>query len=206
MVKLVPQAIWETHPAQLAVTDKIVVQNLSVNVNAGVDVWGREKTQRALITVTLCLAKPFASAAEADALDKSTVHYGILSKAIHAVINAELPAHLSTIELAGKLVASARETAGGTPMASIKVDVKYPKGTMLGEGACLSHGYIENDDKVLTVLYLENLKIPCLIGVNSNERLRKQPVVVNVWAECINGARSDDYPKLEAVVVDVSQA
>ena len=52
---LARQAAWNSQVAQSDCTDKILVQNLAVTVNAGTDVWGRKKKQRALVSVTVTL-------------------------------------------------------------------------------------------------------------------------------------------------------
>lgn len=204
MAQIVRQLVYDAQFLQHGPVDKISVRNLDVTVNAGVDVWGRQRKQRAFVTVTLNLAKPFDSAAEADALDRSTVHYGKLSKQLQSSLQNELSPWVSTWDLAGSVRTLALQVAGQTPILSTDVDVFYQKGSMLGDGAGLSSSvYVE--DVVLTskVLYLRNLKIPCLIGVNSNERLQKQPVVVNLWVECLPASRGDDYAKLETAVVNV---
>jgi len=201
------QAVWSARLAKYPITDKIRVQNLEVTANAGVDVWGRRKQQRTLITVTLHLARPFDSAAEADALDHSTVHYGKLSKDIQSCVQ-KLPAWKSTGGLAGEVLKQIMETKGDTGLLATEIDVMYPKSSMLGDGAgfSLSSTHVGEDLEISTVLHLRNVRIPCLIGVNSNERTAKQPVIVNLWIECIRPSRTDDYPQLEAIVVDVSAA
>jgi dihydroneopterin aldolase len=200
---VVPRAVWQAHPAQVAVTDKITVRNLQASVDAGVDVWGRPKKQRALLTVTLSLAKPFDSAAQADALDSSTVHYGILSKAIQAHVDAQAD-RLGSGHLANNICNVARSTAGATPLASVEVNIFYPKGSMFGDGAGFSLGKTcLPEGKTYRQLHLRNVRIPCLIGVNANERQQKQPAVVNMWVDCLAAHRNDDYQRLETTVVDV---
>jgi FolB domain-containing protein len=205
--KHIRQAVWSARLAKYDVTDKICVQNLEVTANAGVDVWGRRKSQRTQITVTLHLARPFDSAAEADALDKSTVHYGKLSKDIQNRVHS-LPEWKTTSGLAGEILKQIMETKGDTGLIATEIDVLYPKSSMLGEGAgfSLSSTHVGEDLEISTVLYIRNVRIPCLIGVNSNERTAKQPVVVNLWAECVRPSRTDAYTELEAVVVNVSGA
>lgn len=202
---VIPRAVWKAQPAQVAVTDKITVRNLQASVDAGVDVWGRPKTQRALLTVTLSLAKPFDTAAQADALDNSTVHYGILSKAIQAHIDGQA-GRLDSGQLANNIGNVVRSTAGDTPLASIEVGIFYPKGSMFGDGAEFSFGKAcLAGEKTYRQLQLRNVRIPCLIGVNANERQRKQPVIVNIWVDCLAAHRNDDYQKLETTVVDVRE-
>ncbi|KAJ4352118.1 uncharacterized protein N0V89_007464 [Didymosphaeria variabile] len=200
---VVSKTVWQARPTQLAVTDRITVRNLQVSVGAGVDVWGRPKKQRALITVTLSLARPFDSAAEADALDNSTVHYGTLSKSVQANINGQT-GHVGSGLLAENIVNVARNTAGDTPLSSIEVDIFYPKGSMFGDGAAFSHGQaFPPDQSKYTQLHLRNVRIPCLIGVNANERLQKQPVIVNIWVDRVSTFRVDHYQRLETALVDV---
>lgn len=201
----VPRAVWEARPAQLAVMDRITVRNLQVSVDAGVDVWGRPKKQRSLLSVTLSLAKPFDSAAQGDSLDSSTVHYGILSKAIQAHIESQT-GHGDSVTLAYDISEVARNTAGDTPLASVEVDIFYPKGSMFGDGAGYSFGRaFSPDESTYRQLHLRSVRVPCLIGVNSNERLLKQPVTVNIWVECLAAHRFDDYQKLEVALVDVRE-
>jgi dihydroneopterin aldolase len=190
---------------RLDAADKITVQNLEVVANAGLDAWGRKKTQRAFVTVTLALSKHFETAAKADALDNSTVHYGKLSKDIQAAVQAEKN-WLSTFDFASRIEKRALETAGQTNIFSSEVNVFYPKGSLLGDGAGHARLAIDEEDGtfISPVLYLQNLRIPCIIGVNSNERLQKQSVVVNIWIEYVYHHEGlDDYTKLETVIVNV---
>ncbi|KAF2675882.1 hypothetical protein K458DRAFT_425187 [Lentithecium fluviatile CBS 122367] len=200
------QDAWDGFLAAKSITDKIHVRNLEATVNAGFDVWGRKRKQRALITITLSLAKPFDSAAEADALDRSTVHYGTLSKDIQSCIQ-EQRQWMSTGDLSRLILTCIGKTAGTTELAATEVDIMYPKSSMLGDGAGYSFSSMPVPSHqqiwISNVLYLRNVRIPCLIGVNSNERTAKQPVVVNMWIECLRPTRTDDYVKLEAVVVKV---
>lgn len=191
-------------PERLRRADKITVQNLQVVANAGVDVWGRQKKQRALITATVALAQPFETAAQADSLDSSTIHYGILSKSIQNGIAEKESDWMSTSDLANHILSQMTETATAsqTFLASLDVDIFYLKGSMFGDGVGYKHG-LTQFSKLTHTLYLRNLRVPCVIGVNVNERLQKQPVVVNIWIEKVNEKRIDEYPKLESAVVNV---
>ncbi|KAJ4300002.1 hypothetical protein N0V90_005250 [Kalmusia sp. IMI 367209] len=193
---------WGAQPTQLDVTDKITVRNLHGLVGSGVDVWGRERHQRALVTVTVSLAKPFDSAAESDALDNSTVHYGILSKAIQAKMQSG--AGGSFTYAGAKEIRDAIQTvACDVPLTSTEIDIFYPKGSMFGDGAGFTLGTDYESAKMYHELYIRNVRVPCLIGINPNERLQKQPVVVNLWIDCVALERSNDYQKLETHVVDI---
>jgi FolB domain-containing protein len=203
---LVRQAVWSARMADFDVADEIEVRDLEVTTNAGVDAWGRQKEQRALITVTLTLAETFDTAAAADALDTSTVHYGKLSKNIRDRVQNDNSGWKSTSLLAHGIHEEIMMTARDTTLQARKVTVFYPKSSLLGDGVGYSCFMSPAAGAFCNVLYLQNLRIPCLVGVNSNERTAKQPVVVNLWVECVNDARTDDYASLESVVVDVGLA
>jgi dihydroneopterin aldolase len=61
----------------------IRVRNLQTVLPLGTDAWGRaNKPQPVLISASVSLTHHFASASETDTVTASTVHYGILSKAV----------------------------------------------------------------------------------------------------------------------------
>lgn len=204
MSGLVRQAVWDADLIQNAKFDKIVVRNLEVTINAGTDVWGRKKKQRALVSVTVTLANEFASAASTDSVDGSTIHYGTLSKAIQAQFDSPGSNWISASELSNSIIATANKVAKATPIYGITTDVFFVKGSMFGDGAGQVFS-VRNRSEGLhsNAMYLKDVRIPCVIGVNSNERLQKQPVVVNLWVDCIDAARADDYAKVESVLFKV---
>lgn len=203
MSQLVCQAQWSAEAASSGHHDKIMVQNLEVVVNAGKDVWGRQKKQRALISVTLTLGKQFTSASSTDSVDDSTVHYGTLSKAIQARFKDDTMTWMSTAALSAAVSKSVRDVAGSTNIYAIETNICYMKGSMFGEGAGHITSRIEGTGTRSNVLYLRDVRIPCLIGVNANERLQKQPVVLNVWVDNIHDSRVEDYPQLEALLFEL---
>ncbi|CBX91267.1 hypothetical protein IAQ61_010624 [Plenodomus lingam] len=208
MAQLVRQAHWDAQVAVSDYHDKIAVQNLEVVVHAGKDVWGRPKKQRAQVSVTLTLGSHFASAAATDSVDHSTVHYGLLSKAIQAELADTASEWMSTAALSARILQSVCEVAGSTVLYAIETDVCYPKGSMLGDGAGHITSTIQDGPSQATtlhssVLYLRNVRIPCVIGVNANERLQKQPVVLNVWIDRIPDSRVDDYTELETLLIEL---
>jgi dihydroneopterin aldolase len=203
MGHIVRQAQWEAEVAASGHYDKIMVQNLEVVVNAGKDVWGREKKQRALISVTLTLGKQFTSASSTDSVDDSTVHYGTLSKAIQTRFTDDAMTWMSTVTLSTAVSQCVRDVAGSTDIYAIETDVCYLKGSMFGEGAGHMTSRVEKSGVSSNVLYLRNVRIPCLIGVNANERLQKQPVVLNVWVNNMADSRVEGYPQLETFLFEV---
>jgi len=202
--KLLRQAVWQCYQAE--VTDQISVSNLQVTANAGVDVWGRKKPQPALLTVTVSLPQPFSSAAEGDVVDSSTVHYGRLSKSAISSVEKAGPSWLSSMDLAQLIEGAASATASSVSLAACEVDVFYPKGSMLGDGAGLTYSKAYGDNTISRVLYLKNVRVPCIIGVNSHERLMKQPVVASLWIDCLARDQTDEYIKVEQMLIKVSHS
>lgn len=204
MAKVVRQSLWNAEVAQSGHGDKIIVSNLEVVVNAGKDVWGRQKKQRACISVTLTLGEQFTSASSTDSVDDSTVHYGTLSKAIQAQLQDDASTWMPTSALSSSIFQAVRKVAGSANVYAIETDVCYLKGSMFGDGISHITSTIRDSKLRSNVLYLRNIRIPCVIGVNSNERLQKQPVVLNLWVDGVSDSRVDDYAELETLLFSVS--
>jgi dihydroneopterin aldolase len=204
MVAVVRQALWDVEVAQSGRFDKIMVQNLEVTVNAGKDAWGRPKVQRAQITVTVTLNEQFGSAAATDTVDGSTIHYGTLSKMLQADLQSRMPEWASTLTLAGDIANSVKKVADSTPIYALETSICYPKGSMYGDGAGFIASRIMQNSRLHSyVLFLRNVRIPCLVGVNSNERQQKQPIVLHIWIDCVHDSRTDDYAELESFLFTV---
>jgi len=195
--------VWDAQLAHSGRYDKILVDNLEVSVNAGTDVWGRKKKQRATISVVVTLGQHFTSASTTDTVDQSTIHYGTLSRAIQARLLDGASEWVSSATLSAIILDSVRGMAGSTCIHAIQTTIKYVKGSMFGESIGYTTCNNERDGTKSNTLCLQNVRIPCLIGVNPNERLRKQPVVVNLWVDCISDDRVDDYAQLEQVIFDM---
>lgn len=110
---------------------------------------------------------------------------------------------MSTADLSVSIAGIVRTAAGSTDIFAIETDVCYLKGSMFGDGAGHTTSIITQQGVYANTLYLRNVRVPCLIGVNSNERLRKQPVVVNMWIDCVPASRVDDYAALETMLFQV---
>jgi hypothetical protein len=89
--------------------------------------------------------------------------------------------------------------------------VFLPKATLLSEGVSLttSSSYAsctaaQRDASYFSVLKIHNIRVPALIGVNANERLAKQMIVVNVEIDPYIRKENDCYNELEQIVVKVS--
>ena len=91
---------------------------------------------------------------------------------------------------------------------ALELSIMLPKASLMGSGVSLTTGtvyYIDRPNPVSMCgrLTLHELRIPALIGVNSNERLAKQIVVANVEIDRWVG-HVDLYNELEDIVVKAS--
>lgn len=198
--------------------DKVAVRNLSLVANAGFDIWGRMKEQPLQVSVTLALRSPFNSAAKDDKVDSSTVHYGTLSKTVlSAISKASSGGWLDDWTLGSVISAAIVEAVPETnkTLESSAIDVCFPKGSTLGTGTGASWKIFyrppnQIDDertlvKVAPCVYLRDVHVPTLIGVNSNEREKKQAVVLNVWIDHTGYFHyGKNHCDLESELVEVS--
>jgi dihydroneopterin aldolase len=210
------QTVWELAQTAGEPHSVIRVRNLQTSLKVGKDAWGGEgKLQPVLISATVSLRKPFESASTEDAVTKSTVHYGILSKAILDACtkfsegnSAVLTLRAFLTSLLVHLTESSPPTIPVIPKAilrSLEVKITLPKASLIGTGVSLTSAltYNAKNDGISagsSVLALHELRIPTLIGVNPNERLAKQIVVANIqldpWV-----SEKDVYNELEEIVV-----
>jgi FolB domain-containing protein len=69
---------------------------------------------------------------------------------------------------------------------------------------------MSNEEHIPATLFIKNLKVNCIIGVNNDERVRKQEVRMQLflWTDIVKASRSDnvedalDYSKIYKEVVE----
>ena len=197
---LVSQHEWESKRTP---KDRICLRNLGVRGEFGLDVWSRRKSQPLTISVSVSLNEQFQSAAQRDIIDDSTIHYGKLSKNILSRLDIQTE-WLGSHALAEVLEHVTNRTAVREKLIdTLEIDICYPKASMLGEGA----GFVYSASyrtlvEVSHMLYLKNVRIPTLIGVNSHERTKKQLVVINLWIDQIATEAADGYVEVEAILTE----
>ena len=124
-----------------------------------------------------------------------------------------IPANLSlnnsaSIPKPTKMEERAREPVVPCEMlSSLSLEILLPKASLLGNGVSLLGEFLYEEgyrgpSAYSMVLRLRELRVPCIIGVNANERRAKQVVVCGVemerWDRMV-----DIYPELEEIVVKV---
>lgn len=193
--------------------DTVSLSSLNLVARAGHDVWGRtDRAQPLSISVTVASRARFASAAAGDALDGSTVHYGHLSKNILAGMDDAVAgkAWLSGPDVASRVSEAVIKTAAAGAVEGVKMDVRFPKASTLGSGAGVEWTLLYKEGGaeltgLARVLYVRDVKVPTLIGVNSNERAKKQMCSISVWIDKISEEAGDGYDVVEDLVLQVRQ-
>jgi len=221
------QTPWELAQKSGEPHSVIHVRSLQTSLKIAKDAWGRSgKCQPVLLSISVSLKQPFDSAVNQDAVTQSTVHYGSLSKRVMEICERfddidRTPKSIEylilslVIALTGSGFDGLRVPEGDRPllsmdiMHSLQIKVLLPKASLIGSGVSLSNSvaYFGLGGGPIAihsmVLALHDLRIPALIGVNSNERLAKQVIVTNIEIEKWF-ATIDIYNELEEIVVKVS--
>jgi dihydroneopterin aldolase len=228
------QTSWAVAQEAGEAHSSIRVTNLQTSLPVAKDAWGRQgKLQPVLISAAVSLREPFSSASSSDTVTNSTIHYGILSKAIlescqrcteifnssgsanegftveflaqfihlfltHSVVQGDLDADY--LRIVDNLVLPPKL------LNSLELVIKLPKASLIGNAVSVRYGLTykidgQGPDKFSSVLRLHDLRIPTLVGVNPNERLAKQILVVNV--ELDPWIKEESYNELEEIVVKV---
>lgn len=221
---------WEAKQAIGEPVAVIRVQNLQAFLDVGDDAWGRSGILKpVLLSAVVTLREAFRLASANDAVNKSTVHYGILSKKIIEASGIYQQVRDSTSEprdlkhvldrissfLTQYTLDGTKVTGLGTAILSpetiksLELEVTLPKASLNGKGISFRGiaVYSENEpspNAYAMTLKIKELYIPCLIGVNSVERNAKQMVIANVELDRCVGPNIEYY-KIEELVVKESR-
>ncbi|KAK4238653.1 hypothetical protein C8A03DRAFT_33304 [Achaetomium macrosporum] len=194
------------------------------------------KPQPALISAEVAFVAPFSAAAVGDTVSEDTVHYGSLSKSILASLKETEAIRRSDLldpredeycvghalasvwhALTGLTVKGTRGNPERVPFLDLKkvrlmsLTMTLPKASLLGEGVSLTASAVfeEGTGKMQAraeSLEISRLTVPTLIGVNANERLAKQLVVLTVAIEGFGMMPLDIYTEIEEVVVKAMES
>jgi dihydroneopterin aldolase len=228
------QTSWAVAQEAGEAHSSIRVTNLQTSLPVAKDAWGRQgKLQPVLISASVSLREPFSSASSSDTVTNSTIHYGILSKAIlescqqcteifnssgsaNVVCTVEFLAQFIHLFLTHSVVQGDLEprclrvvndlVLPPKLLSSLELVIKLPKASLIGNAVSFRYHLTyktdgQGPDKLSSVLRLHDLRIPTLVGVNPNERLAKQILVVNV--ELDPWIKEESYNELEEIVVKV---
>ncbi|KAF5018652.1 hypothetical protein F66182_9357 [Fusarium sp. NRRL 66182] len=195
------------------------VRNLQAVIQGPKDAWGRgSKQQPLLISAGVSLTHPFPSSSSDDKVASDTVHYGLLSKSILGTLEKLPKSALSLsdvlnriwIDLTGYRYDGVREPSAektrpfldSSLIRRLSVSLVLPKASLMGSAIRLSGSCLFADSAITArslELSIEGVRVPTLIGVNSNERNAKQVVVANVRIDEYETTH-DDYAIMEGVI------
>lgn len=218
---------WAVAAAAGQAPSIVRLRNLQSTARIGLDAWSRtSRPQPLLVSASVSLVQSSASSSASDSVAADTVHYGLLSKAILSTLNgveggiaagAQTPVSLRNLldllweTLTGKLVNGTPAKATSAPFLDLRsvrclsLKLQLPKASLVGGCVSLTGTSVYNDGEAQlygVCLGLSNLRVPTLIGVNSNEREAKQVVIADVEIdECCE--EGDIYPHLENVIYEV---
>lgn len=187
--------------------DGILLQNLTLEHahRVGTDAWGRAKEQPVLISVAVSFKQPFSTAANNDALDSSTMHYGQLAKALRGLPRSK---NGETVEeFACRIQDGINTLAGKSDLLEVtQVEIRLPKASLLGQGVSFIRAFQpvnSGQSKITRSLLLDSVTVPVLVGVNANERARKQPLLFHVFVTSVKAGSADTFADFEARLVEV---
>ncbi|RKF77155.1 putative folic acid synthesis protein fol1 [Golovinomyces cichoracearum] len=204
----------------------ICVSNLQTLLPTVTDAWGRcPVSQPALISCAVSLREPFTSASAEDAVTKSTVHYGTLSKTILEACNRfssgdlKKPMKLSevllyiqlwmtgiSIQTIPDLEIPANPCLCSAGADLVMLEVMLPKASLLGSGVRIKGAFRYDESNTVVTAYslmleLCSLRIPTVIGVNLNEKSVKQVVVISVQIDRYDRNLDEAFHELEQITV-----
>ncbi|OZJ02968.1 hypothetical protein BZG36_04511, partial [Bifiguratus adelaidae] len=166
--------------------DKVLVKNLVVNTIIGVDAWERIKKQP--VIVNLCLYTDISEAGETDHVSGS-IHYGLVTKAVTKF--AEASSFRSVEALAHGMLQIVVGEFG-----AVKATVRIEKHKALlhadaaGVEITRTREQLQSLESAVTptvsapwdhdTIFVKNLRLSTIIGMNPWEREEKQVVVINL--------------------------
>ncbi|RDA89739.1 hypothetical protein CP533_1054 [Ophiocordyceps camponoti-saundersi (nom. inval.)] len=217
--------MWPNRPSHRTIGEApavVRVRGLQTTIQGPHDAWGRHgRLQPMLMSAEVSLEGAFAHSSSRDTLAVDTVHYGQLSKAIRASVErlSPPPQEAGPLTLFSVLTHVWRDIVDGGgdgvdvrlrdagAVSCLGLTAFLPKASLLGDGISLTMmGPVESSaTSVACTLGLHALRVPTLIGINGNERLARQSVVVSVEIDSFD-ASADNYHGLETRVVEVTSA
>lgn len=173
--------------------DMIFLKNMSFSATVGQDAWGELKPQPLLIS--LLMRCNFQDAAEADDIEQTT-NYSKVYKSVQAALTrkASNPSSLGWLlwRITEELVPLQ------VPDSSFRLTAVLPKGILCAEGGIGqtvdSSFDAERDGRPVGTVFVNDIKVNCIIGLNPGEREEKQQVVIS-----LNVQLEEEYETRDAI-------
>ena len=163
--------------------DRVILHNLALSAAIGPEAWHRLDRPQPVV-LDLSMQTNIELAGDTDDV-LHTIHYGYLCKAVTKVVERQKP-FLSIKEFADEVSKAALGPGGGKHLAELTVTL--PKAVLLAAGLGLSTVRVvekkgTDAEEMMVVsenVFVRDMKLACIIGVNPHERLEKQNVVLNL--------------------------
>lgn len=184
--------------------DVVFLGVLALKATVGPETWHRLNRSQPVI-LDIRMRTNIALAGDTDDVLK-TIHYGNLCKAVTKCVESSGP--FSDLKhFAGAVCEAALGPGGGDN--EVELTVTLPKALLLAEGVGLSTVQIRGGgDKAAVLiqsqsLFVRDMKLACIIGVNPHERLEKQHIVINLIFYEFTNDLFTDYARVVKNITDV---
>ncbi|KAG6861504.1 hypothetical protein C0995_015931 [Termitomyces sp. Mi166 len=182
-------------------TDVVFIDTLHLSADIGPDCWGKTRPQPVQVSVYLHLRPSFLNASGTSDNVLDSVHYGHLCKAISTQVGG---ASFSGVEKFVSVVSQEAYTLAGQVAQAVRVVVDLPKQILLAEN--FSIDITTSTSSTLRSVFVRDLILPVLIGVNPPEREAKQKVITNIAfherpSSSVDQRSLLDYPAIVAEIV-----
>ncbi|KAF8428108.1 Dihydroneopterin aldolase-domain-containing protein [Tirmania nivea] len=187
--------------------DIVSIRALTLTTRIGPDIWYRNRPQPVIVSLTL-----YTDISKSGATDdvRASIHYGNLTKAVSTHITDSASDNL--VEFVDSLAECCFLRGGAEER--IKIVAELPEALTMAEGVgieayrqCYSQGSRSKNeiDRIPGFgdgIFIRNLRVACVIGVNEPERKEKQVVVVNLRLWDIDAKVAVEYRKLLQAVTE----
>ena len=161
--------------------DVVFVDSLQVSADVGYDCWSKSRAQPIQISVYIHLREDFLTRAGKTDDVRDSVHYGYLAKAISTLF-AVRDTPFAGPEGIVEVVTEETFKLAGDAAAEVRVVVDLPKMILLATGFSVdvtTPAGTRSRDAPAKV-FVKDLVLPTIIGVNPPEREAKQRVITNL--------------------------
>jgi len=190
--------------------DAIYLSNLALTTTiAPGDVWSRAgKPTPVTLSVRLILpSQDLARAGDSDNVEH-TVSYGTLAKEVMKAITSK--GNFSSLREFAEHVSLAALVLAGRKDVAVETRSVLPEGLLLAEGVGVETRLVGDpgmmSEQAGAMLFVDRLRVACVVGVNPHERLQKQWVVIDLRLWEFPEDLWTMYPAAMRTVVDVSLA
>jgi dihydroneopterin aldolase/2-amino-4-hydroxy-6-hydroxymethyldihydropteridine diphosphokinase/dihydropteroate synthase len=184
-------------------SDVVYLKNVQLRAVVGPEAWHRPGRQQPV----LVSVKMPTSINEAGDLDDVT--NGILSKSITKLFSGK-PEFASLRELAERVAHAALIEGNGKD--SMHITALLPEALLLADGLGISARFraAKNKDGSSNLhteqqtLFVKDLRLNCILGVNPHERIEKQPVIINIEFNRFENTLLTEYATSIKLAAEVS--